>query len=321
MERAELLVVGSGPAGIATSVEAKVAEIRNVIILEKTDHICDTAVRFYPKGKRVDPFFTKIREEPLGTLSFDVESREEFLARMNKVVTDYALDIRFRHDVRRIMKKNDYFEVHAANNNLFEALVCIIAIGVFGSPVKPSYKIPKEVQDKVFFGMSLETPKTKKALVVGGGNTAVETACFLCGGNEVCLSYRRPQFFRPNPMNVCTLEGKCKEGLIELLLNTDIESLEPEGDQVKVNFKDGRRMSFDTIYYCLGGSTPQSFLRSVGVELKDKRAIASQDGETNIKGLFVVGDLVAEKGTIMGAFNSAKLAVEGILQKYGDKVK
>jgi len=321
MEKAKLLVVGAGPAGIAASVEAKVAGIRNVIILEKTDHICDTMVRLYHKGKRVDPFFANKREEPLGVLSFDVESREEFLTRMNKVVADYSLDIRFRHDVRRIIKKNDYFEAHAANNNFFDTPVSIIAIGIFGAPRKPSYEIPKEVRDKVFFGMPLETPKTKKALVVGGGNTAVEAACFLCGENEVCLSYRRPQFFRPNPVNLCTLEGKCKEGLIELLLDTDIESIETEGDQVKANFKDGRRMSFDTIYYCLGGSTPQSFLQSIGVKVKGRRAAVSQDGETNIKGLFAVGDLAAEKGNIMGAFNSAKLTVNGILQKYGDRVK
>ncbi len=321
MERAKLLVVGSGPAGIATSVEAKVAGIRNVIILEKTDHICDTMVRFYPRGKRVDPFFAKIREEPIGILSFDVESREEFLARMNKVVADYSLDIRFKHDVRRIIKKNDYFEVYTANNNYFETPVCIIAIGIFGAPRKPSYEIPKEVKDKVFFGMPLECPKCKKALVVGGGNTAVEAACFLCEENEVCLSYRRPQFFRPNPVNLCTLEGKCKEDLIELLLDTDIKSIEAEGDQVKATFRDGRKMSFDAIYYCLGGSTPQFFLQSIGVELKGRRAAVSEDGETNVKGLFAVGDLAAEKGTIMGAFNSAKLTVRGVLQKYGDKVK
>lgn len=321
MEKVKLLIVGAGPAGIAASVEAEAAGINNMIILEKTDRICDTIFRFYPKGKRVDPFFMKTREEPLGILSFDVESKEDFLARMSKVAADHALDIRFRNNVRRIVEKNDYFEVHTTNNNLFEAQVCIIAIGIFGSPAKPSYRIPKKLKDKVFFGIPLETPKTKKALVVGGGNTAVETACFLCGENEVCLSYRRPQFFRPNPTNVCTLDGKCKEGLIDLLLNTDIESIEPKGEQVRVNFKDSRTMSFDTIYYCLGGSTPQSFLRSIGIELKGKRASVSEDGETNIKGLFVVGDLAAEKGTIMGAFNSAALTVKGILQKYRDKVK
>ena len=321
MERAKLLIVGAGPSGIATSVEAQVVGIRNVIVLEKTDHICDTVVRFYPKAKRVDPVFKKTREVPSGTLSFDVETKEEFLARMNKVVADYALDIRFKNSVRKIIKKDDYFEIQTANNNLFEAQVCIIAIGIFGAPVKPSYEIPEEVRDKVFFGVSPETPKTKRALVVGGGNTAVETACFLCGEKEVCLSYRKPQFFRPNPVNVCTLEGKCKEGMIELLLNTEIESIEPEGERVRVIFKDGRSMSFDSIYYCLGGSTPQAFLQSIGVEVEGKRAVVSEDGETNVKGLFVVGDLVAEKGTIMRAFNSAKIAVNGILQRYGDKVK
>ena len=141
MEKAKLLVVGAGPAGIAASVEAKVAGIRDVVILEKTDHICDTMVRLYHKGKRVDPFFANKREEPLGILSFDVESREEFLTRMNKVVADYSLDIRFRHDVRRI-KKNDYFEAHAANNNFFDTPVSIIAIGIFGAPRKPSHNAP-----------------------------------------------------------------------------------------------------------------------------------------------------------------------------------
>ena len=63
---------------------------------------------------------------------------------------------------------------------------------------------------------------------------------------------------------------------------------------------------FDIISYCLGGSSPQAFLQSIGSELEGKNPKVSEDGETNIKGLFLVGDLVAKKGTIMGAFNSAK---------------
>lgn len=48
-----------------------------------------------------------------------------------------------------------------------------------------------------------------KVLVLGGGDTAAETACFLCEGcDEVYLSSRRPKFFRINPVNLETLEKK-----------------------------------------------------------------------------------------------------------------
>jgi thioredoxin reductase (NADPH) len=157
--------------------------------------------------------------------------------------------------------------------------------------------------------------------VVGGGNSASETACFLSNKNEVFLSYRRPHFFRLNPINVCALEERCEKGCIKLLLNTNIEGLEREGNRVRVNFTDGQKIGFDEIYYCLGGSSPQGFLQSIGVSMEGKKPKVLEDGETNIKRLFLVGDLVVEKGTIIGAFNSAKRAIDGIFKKYRDELK
>jgi len=194
----------------------------------------------------------------------------------------------------------------------------VVAIGIFGRPVKPSYKIPKAISNKVFFGIPNKPMQNKKILVVGGGNTAAEAACFLCEKNEVFLSYRRPKFFRLNPINLCAIEDRWKQGKIKLMLNTDIQSLEPEDNMVCVHFKDGQKMCFDVIDYCLGGSSPQAFLSSIGVEMEGKKPKVSEDGETNIKGLFLVGDLVVKKGTIMGAFNSAKRTVDGIIKKYRD---
>ncbi len=320
MERANILIVGAGPAGIATAVEAKVGGIGKVVVLEKADHICDTIVRLYHPGKRVDPNFQDLGLKPIGTLSFKTTTKEKFLQFIQKVVKKYNLDIRYKHTVDRVIKKNDFFEVRAGKDYLFKAPIVVLAIGIFGRPVKPKYKIPKEVRNKVFFGMPLSGPENKTVLVVGGGNTAAETAYLLSEKNKVFLSYRRPQFFRLNPVNMNKLEEKSKQGLINLLLNTDIEGIEPEGGQVKVRFKGGETMSFDAIYYCLGGATPQSFLQSIGVELEGKRPKIGPDGETNVRGLFLVGDLVAEKGSIMFAFNSAKITVDGILRKYGNVI-
>jgi len=318
MEKAKVVVVGAGPAGIATAVEAIEAGLNEIVILEKTDHLCDTMVRLYHEGKRVDPFFMKVKVKPIGKLSIDTMSREEFLDFMKEVVEKYRLDIRFRHEVNKIKKKNDYFEIQAGKDAIFEAPIVVVAIGIFGRPVKPSYKIPKAISNKVFFGIPNKPMQNKKILVVGGGNTAAEAACFLCEKNEVFLSYRRPKFFRLNPINLCAIEDRGKQGKIKLMLNTDIQSLEPEDNLVCVHFKDGQKMCFDVIDYCLGGSSPQAFLSSIGVEMEGKKPKVSEDGETNIKGLFLVGDLVVKKGTIMGAFNSAKRTVDGIIKKYRD---
>lgn len=316
MENANLVIVGAGPAGVGAAVEAKMAGLSKVVILEKTDHICDTMVRLYHEGKRVDPVFMKMKVEPIGALSFDTESREKFIARMEKVVNDHNLDLRLKHEVRKITQTNGHFVIETTKGEVFQAPVVLLAIGVFGRPVKPKYEIPKGVAQNVAFGMPVQPPRDKTVLVVGGGDSAAETACFLCGSSSVCLSYRRPEFFRINPINMSNIENWCEKGRISLMMNTDIVGLQPDNGRVKVNLSDGREMSFDLVTYCLGGSTPEAFLRSVGVETENKRPKISEDGEANIKGLFLVGDLAASKGSIMFAFNSAKKSIDGIVKKY-----
>ena len=109
MEKAKIIIVGSGPAGISTAVEAKAAGIKPVVMLEKKDHACDTIVSLFHKGKRVDPMYRKTKIEPAGLLSFETESRKDFLKRMEKVIIEHGLDIRYDHEVLKIFSENDLF--------------------------------------------------------------------------------------------------------------------------------------------------------------------------------------------------------------------
>lgn len=321
MEHAKIIVIGAGPAGIATAVEAKVAGIDGVVILEKKGHICDTIVSLYHEGKRVDPVYRKMKVEPLGVLSFDTESREEFLERMKKVVEDYKLDIRYWNEVQKVRVHDHDFIVQTSEGLEIQAPIVVVAIGVFGKPVKPGYPIPKEVKARVFFSLPKEPLKGKKILVVGGGDTAAETACFLSADNSVDLSYRREKFFRINSTNMSNLEGCCNEGRIRLLMGTDIEGLEDRDGKVLVHFKDGKPREYDAVFYCLGGMTPRVFLESIGVEFDGNRPKIDYHGETSIPRLFLAGDLALLKGSIMAAFNTGKMAIEAVLKRYGDLVK
>jgi len=169
METAEIAVIGAGPAGIGVGVEAARAGIARTAILEKAGHPCDTVVSLYREGKRVDAVYRKVSLAPRGALSFATKTRESFLAWMDEVITAYGLDIRYRHEVIEIRKEKNRFVVLCGNQAFIEAPVAVIAIGIFGKPVRPSYKIPGEVKDRVYFSIPEQPPAGKKILVVGGG--------------------------------------------------------------------------------------------------------------------------------------------------------
>jgi len=316
MERVKVLVVGAGPAGIACGVEAKEEGLEPTVILEKTDHICDTIVRLFRPGKRVDAVWQGVDVAPIGRLSFETESKEDFLKRMERIVSEYKLDIRFNSEVNWMSKKGEVFEVKINGEPKFLADFVVVAIGIFGQPKKPDYPIPKEVKDKVFFEPPSLCPASGKVLVVGGGDTAAEIAIFVCKNCEVYLSYRRPQFFRINPVNLSLLEEKVNEGKIKLMLGTDIEGLSAEGDRVRVHFKGGLSDVFDFVYYCLGGSSPKVFLKYIGVEFDlEDRPKVDEHFETNIPGLFLAGDIAVPKGSIQLAFNTAHVIIKRIKEK------
>ncbi|MCS7149676.1 MAG: NAD(P)-binding domain-containing protein [Caldimicrobium sp.] len=320
MRRVKIAVIGAGPAGIASGVEAKLHGIEPVVILEKAPHLCDTIERLYRPNKRVDAIYRGVEVEAIGNCRFETESREAFLERMKKWVEEYNLEVELNSEVNYIKRLGDVYEITVNNEPKFYAEFVIIAIGIFGQPKKPDYPIPKELKGRVFFEPPSLCPSAGKVLVVGGGDTAAEVASFLCPNCEVYLSYRRPQFFRINPVNLKILEEKVAQGKVKLLMGTDIEKLEADDGKVRVFYRNGSVDTYDFVYYCLGGSTPKGFLKYIGVEfdLEDQPKI-DQHFETNLPGVFLAGDIAVPKGTIQLAFNTAYIIIRRIKERVSQR--
>lgn len=319
MESTRITVIGAGPAGIALGVEASRQRISETIILEKAGHLCDTIATLYRKGKRVDAVYRKLTVKARGPLSFETTDRESFLAWMDEVVVEYGLDIRYRHEVMDIQKTGKRFQISCGNGNSFETDIVVVAIGIFGRPTKPSYPIPREVKDRIFFSLPAASPADQEILVVGGGDSAAEAACFLSRQNRVTLTYRRSEFFRINEPNLCTLNQCCTFENLRTRLGVDIAGITAHGEGLIVKYTDGEALGYDAVFYFLGGSSPRSFLERTGVSYSDNTPVVDASGESNIPALFLAGDLVAEKGSIMAAFNSATVVMEKILGVYVGK--
>lgn len=314
MKHLSVGIIGAGPAGIAAGIECKVKGIYNVLLFEKGAKFCSTIRRLYPAGKRVDKEYKGITVINESICSFETETKEEFLQRMKKYIQDYDLQIEYNLEINGLERMGEIYTLKAGTFHVAEANMVIIATGVFDRPKKPSYPIPEEIKNRVFFELPKELPEGEKILIVGGGNTAAELACLLAGKCDVYLSYRRQQFFRINEKNLRELERRKDD--INFFLGTEIKALEAENNIIKVIFHDGHTETFSKIFYCLGGSTPKNFLQKMGINFENNSPSIDEFGESNLEKVFLVGDIAVKKGSIMYAFNSAHKAVKRIFEKY-----
>jgi len=171
------------------------------------------------------------------------------------------------------------------------------------------------------FDVTSKEIKNSKVLVVGGGDSATEYCQFLTQlDNDVTISYRKPQFSRMNEINLESITTLSVQNKINIKLNSLITSVEDDNGKTKVIFLENECETFDFVVYALGGTTPENFLKLIGIEFDGPDPILKDGYETTIPGLFLTGDLSAGKkgGSIIWAFNSANAAMKKICENYLD---
>ena len=320
----DLLVVGAGPAGIALVAEARAAGVPagRIAVLEKAEAHSWIIRKYYPAKKPVLANYKGIEAKCDGVLCIPDLSREETLTYLDRVIQESAVQVRYRAEVHKIaLEPGGRLLVESATES-YRARVVVIAIGILGRPQKPSYPIAREVKDKVHFDVTSEEIRDKDVLVVGGGDTATEYCQFLVQeGNRVVLSYRGAALTRPNPINRESVLELERRGKLKILLGSHVAALEASGQKVCVAFSEPAADSreFDRVIYALGGTTPENFLKAVGIEFDGPSPRLSKSFGTSVPGLFLAGDLTAGRkgGSIILAFNTAAAAMRQICEDHG----
>lgn len=302
-QQLDVLIIGSGPAGLSAAVYAKRAGLR-ALVMEKeyrgTGQITES--------DQVDNYlgFSKINGYDLG---------EAFLKHAEE------LDVQFQEGIADAFSKNGSgWSVHFEDGKTIDAKTVIYCagashrrLGVDGEEQFAGKGVSYcAVCDGAFY-------KGKETAVIGGGDTALGDALYLSDlCDKVYLIHRRDQF-RGAASTVQKLQEKEN---VEILTSAALSKIVGEQTVTALELKDGRSIPVNGAFVAVGMQPQTEPLRGV-VDLDDAGyVIADETGVTSAPGFFVAGDVrtKALRQVVTAVSDGANAAVSALeyLRQQGD---
>lgn len=261
----DLIVVGAGPAGISGCLTARKHGLK--FLMFEQDSLGGTVYTF-PRKKII---MTSPMDLPLfGKIKLYETSKTELLDLWKSVLNKNNITVNENCKVESITTENGIHTVRTIKGEMYTTAFVLLAIGRRGTPRK--LNVPGEMQEKVAYRL-LEPEAISKnhVMVVGGGDSAVESALLLKNDNHVTLSYRGDAFNRIKTKNSMDLKEAVASGKIDLRLNSNL--LEIGQDYVKLalaNETEPLLLENDMVYIFAGGELPTQFLEKAGIKITKK---------------------------------------------------
>ena len=298
--KTDVLVIGAGPIGLELAVALKREGIDYLQVEAKqigyTISWFPPQTRFFSSCERI-----AIAGVPLQTPDQSKATREQYLAYLRGIVEQFDLDVKTYSLVVGIRRESDGFVVNVqppAGPEIIHARRLVLCTGGTDHPRR--LNVPGE--DLPHVSHYFHDPHTyfrQRLLVVGGKNSAVETAlrCHQAGAH-VTLSYRKAQL---DPKSVKywllpEINGLISEGKIIGHFGTTVRRITPS--EVLLNraeSSDPISVPADFVLLQIGLEQDSTLLRMAGIELQgDCRTPAFDERtmETNVPGVFVAGTAV-----------------------------
>lgn len=259
----DVIIIGAGPAGISGALTAKKNKLK-FLVLEQ-DSLGGTVFTF-PRSKIV---MTSPMDLPMhGKVKLHETSKAELLELWNSVLGKNNVAIREHHKVDEIESQEDgeTFRLRTAKGEEFHTARVLLAIGRRGTPRKLG--VPGEDTSKVAYRLlEPEEISGKKIIVVGGGDSAVESAMLLMEHNQVTLSYRRDAFGRIKPKNSKKIRAAIESGKLKCEFESNVKAIHPDHVDLEVKGGEVKQVENDLVYIFAGGELPTRFLEKTGIKI------------------------------------------------------
>ena len=286
----DVVIVGSGPAGLSAA--ARAAELKlSYVLLEATAAPANT-IQSYQKGKHVmaEPMVVPLRSD----LEFSAGTREAVLGAWQNGIDKLGVNVQYGTEVTAINGAAPPFELTLSNGEVMQSKAIVLAIGLQGNPRKLG--VPGE--DDTCVQYTLDDPDEFQAetiVIVGAGDAAIENAVALARNNTVIIVNRRDEFARAKEGNLGLITRAIEDGSITCFYNTSVASIDA-GRAIVLNTETGQtRVECSRIIARLGAIPPRRFVEDCGIAFPSDDPTTlpelTNHYESNVAGLYVIGAL------------------------------
>ncbi|TLU83208.1 MAG: NAD(P)/FAD-dependent oxidoreductase [Chlorobium sp.] len=319
----DLTIVGGGPTGIFAAFQCGMNNI-SCRIIESMPQLGGQLAALYPEKHIYD--VAGFPEVPAAGLVESLWTQTE----------RYNPEIILGETVTMYRKlKDGTFEVTVGSGQVFLSKAVLIAagLGAFSPRKLPQLgNIDHLEGSSVFYAVkNVKNFEDKRVVIVGGGDSALDWAVgLLKTAHKVTLVHRMHEFQGHGKTAREVLDAR-EKGLIDIFLNTEVESLVTDGDQIKaVKLRSKNRskccIEADRLLLLIGFKSNLGPLSEWGLELMDNALVVDSHMKTSVDGLYAAGDIAYYPGKlkiIQTGLSDAAMAVRHSLTyiKPGEKIR
>ncbi|MEQ9437911.1 MAG: YpdA family putative bacillithiol disulfide reductase [Cyclobacteriaceae bacterium] len=316
MKLYDVLIVGAGPCGLSCGIEAQQQGL-TYAVLDKGS--ITESIRRYPIDMT---FFSSADNISIGNVPFTSlnlrPSRVEALKYYRKVSDHFKLNIHIFTEVQDIKQEEGIF-ILDTNQGQYRTKKVVLAIGYYDIPRNldvPGEALPHVIQ---YYDEPYRYTGTN-AVVVGGANSAVETALDLYrNGVNVTLVHIFDSIDKTAKYWIVPdLENRLKKGEIQSHFNSEVTEI-TEKEVVIRNLSDGEvnRIPADFVFLMIGYHPDAKFLRKIGIRLNGEMLIPEINVDTfesNVPGIYLGGSVIGGEETKKIFIENGKLHAQPIMQ-------
>lgn len=308
----DVAIIGAGPVGMFMAFECGMLRMKTVLIdaLEAPGGQC---AALYP-------------EKPI----YDIPGHPEIAAatlveQLEAQIAPFAPPILLGRRVEQLSGAVGDFRLTTDRGEAIAAKAVVIAAGAgaFG-PNRPPLAGLEAYEASLCVRYALrrkEEMRGKRVVIAGGGDSAVDWALSLAGiAAHIYVVHRRARF-RAAPESVARMDALVQAGAVEMVTPFQLHGLHGADGQlqaVEVADLDGRTrlLPADILLPFFGLSMDLGPISNWGLALERHHLVVDpSDCQTNLPGVFGIGDVVTYKGKlklILQGFSEAAMAAHAI---------
>lgn len=290
----DLMIIGAGPTGIEAALQAAGRGL-TYLLIDKFD--AGALIEQTMANKKFYQIYGRNTETLRGSLAFpDRAKGYELVALWKQQVA--PLSFHKNESLKTITRSGSEPFVVTTTKGHYQTRSVVLTSGTFEHH-KTLQVEGEQGNPNVHYTLDYyQDYQNKQVVVVGGGNTALETAIYCGDNNKVTLLVRRDRFTESaTEANQMAIRELVQKGTLRVvyhaavtkILRSEVAAQTPQGPLT---------VPYDLLFVHIGFERPSDFLASLGLEVRSGEPVYNERFESNIPGLYIAGALTGSDSIV-----------------------